>query len=72
MQKVFNEKQMVSDSSVLKCRHFMHFLSEMLEKIKVVSFSHFYELLEEDNKKRNNEPFWIDIQESELCQILSD
>lgn len=50
----------------------MHFLSEMLEKIKVVSFSHFYELLEEDNKKRNNEPFWIDIQESELCQILSD
>jgi hypothetical protein len=46
MQKIFNEKQMVVDSSVLKCRHFMHFLSELLEKIKVISFTHFYELLE--------------------------
>lgn len=72
MQRIFNDKQMAADSSVLRCRHFMHLLSEMLSEIKVVNLTNFYELLEEENKKKLNEPFWIEIQEGELCQILSE
>jgi hypothetical protein len=62
LQKIFNDKLVTADSSILRCRHFMHFLSEIVSKIKVINFSNFYELLEEDNKKKNNESFWIDIE----------
>ncbi len=72
MQKVFNEKQLSIDSSILRCHHFMHFLSDMTNKIKVINFTNFYELLEEENKKRSNKSFWIQINEGDLCQILAD
>lgn len=44
----------------------MHYLNEVLGNIRIVNFSHFYELLEEENKRKNNHSFWIDIDESEL------
>jgi hypothetical protein len=71
MQKVFNNKLITADSSILRCRHFMHFLSDIVNKIKLINFSNFYELLEEENKKKNNEPFWIEIDEANLCEVLS-
>ena len=39
----------------------MHFLNEAINKIKIINFNNFYELLEEENKKKNSESFWIDI-----------
>lgn len=42
LEKIFSEKQTGYDSSVLRCRHFMHFLSEMTSRVKVISFNHFY------------------------------
>ena len=71
MQKIFNQKQHTGDSSILKCRHFMHFLSELVNKIRAINFNNFYELLEEENKRKNNEPFWVDFKESDLCGTLA-
>lgn len=39
----------------------MHFLNEAINKVKIINFNNFYELLEEENKKKNSESFWIDI-----------
>lgn len=61
LQKIFNDKISNTDSSILRCKHFMHFLSEPINKIRIINFNNFYELLEEENKKKNNESFWIDI-----------
>lgn len=61
LQKIFNDKLSSTDSSVLRCKHFMHFLNDAISKIKVINFNNFYELLEEENKKKNSESFWIDI-----------
>ena len=71
IKKVFNDKLITADSSILRCKHFMHYLSSIIAKIKIVNFGHFYELLEEENKKKNNEAFWIEIEEAHLCEILS-
>lgn len=46
LQKTFNEKLSNTDSSVLRCRHFMHYLTEATNKIRVINFNNFYELLE--------------------------
>lgn len=54
MQKLFNDKLSNTDSSILRCKHFMHFLNEMLSKVRIINFTNFYELLEEENKKKNN------------------
>lgn len=55
MQKVFNEKQLSIDSSILRCRHFMHFSSDMTNKIKVINFTNFYELLEEEEQEEKQQ-----------------
>lgn len=47
LQKIFNDKLSNTDSSVLRCKHFMHFLNEAINKIKIINFNNFYELLEE-------------------------
>ena len=45
LQKTFNEKLSNTDSSILRCRHFMHYLTEATNKIRVINFNNFYELL---------------------------
>lgn len=42
MQKVFNEKLSTTDSSILRCRHFMHFLNETISRIKIINYSNLY------------------------------
>jgi hypothetical protein len=61
MQKIFTDKVTNTDSSLLRCKHFMHFLSDLLAKVRIVNFASFYELLNEQNKKKNCETFWIDV-----------
>lgn len=46
LQKIFNDKLSNTDSSILRCKHFMHFLNTAISKIKMISYSNFYELLE--------------------------
>ena len=72
MQKIFNHKLSNTDSSQLRCRHFMHFLSQLLNRVRVINFNSFYELLEEQGKKRNNESYWVEIDEAEVCSILAE
>lgn len=42
MQKIFTDKLSNIDSSLLRCKHFMHFISDILSKIRIVNFSNFY------------------------------
>lgn len=72
LQKIFNDKLSNTDSSILRCKHFMHFISAAINKIQTINYTNFYELLEEENKKKNSESFWIDIDEPALCSILAE
>ena len=47
LQKVFSDKMSFTDSSYLRCKHFMHFISDSLSKVKKINYSLLYEILDE-------------------------
>ena len=71
MQKIFNSRLSSTDSSLLRCRHFMHLLNDFLTKIRIINFNSFYELLQEESKKRTHDSFWVEIDEAELCATIA-
>ena len=68
--RLFDDKNVDIDSSLLRCKHFLHFLELSLESIRKVNFFNFYELLEEYNKKKTRN-FWVNFDEDELGEIFA-
>lgn len=41
-----------------------------MQRIRELSFQNFYELLDENNKRKSGNTFWIEVDEAELCDIF--
>lgn len=43
--KALDERNSEINSNILKCKHFIHYFMDTLDKVRKINFANFYELL---------------------------
>lgn len=54
LMRALDERNSEIGSNALKCKHFLHYFSNAIEVIRRVTYYNFYELLEEENRKKTS------------------